>query len=58
LVTDGISEVREHSIVGNDGVERAIDAIIFGTGFHVSDFPSPAEFEVETDVTLSGSLGW
>jgi cation diffusion facilitator CzcD-associated flavoprotein CzcO len=39
LVTAGIAEVREHSIVGKDGVERAVDAIIFGTGFHVSDFP-------------------
>jgi cation diffusion facilitator CzcD-associated flavoprotein CzcO len=39
LVTDGIAEIREHSIVGNDGSERPVDAIIFGTGFHVSDFP-------------------
>src|SRR6476620_9222201 len=39
LVTAGIAEVREHSIVGKDGVERTVDAIIFGTGFHVSDFP-------------------
>lgn len=39
LVTEGIAEVREHSLVDNDGVERAVDAIIFGTGFHVTDFP-------------------
>ena len=39
LVTDGIAEVRERSIVGKDGSERAVDAIIFGTGFHVTDFP-------------------
>jgi cation diffusion facilitator CzcD-associated flavoprotein CzcO len=39
LVTAGIAEVREQSIVSTDGVERVVDAIIFGTGFHVTDFP-------------------
>lgn len=39
LVTGGAQEVREHSIVGADGVEREVDAIIYGTGFHVSDMP-------------------
>jgi cation diffusion facilitator CzcD-associated flavoprotein CzcO len=39
LVTDGIAEVREHSIVGRDGTEREVDAIIFGTGFAVTEIP-------------------
>ncbi len=39
LVTAGIAEVREHAIVGRDGVERSVDAIIFGTGFRVTDPP-------------------
>jgi cation diffusion facilitator CzcD-associated flavoprotein CzcO len=39
LITAGIREVREHSIVGDDGVERDVDTIIFGTGFHVTDMP-------------------
>jgi cation diffusion facilitator CzcD-associated flavoprotein CzcO len=39
LVTDGIAEVREHSIVTTDGTEREVDTIIFGTGFHVADMP-------------------
>lgn len=39
VVTDGIHEIREHSIVTTDGVERETDAIIFGTGFHVTDLP-------------------
>ena len=39
VVTDGIAEVRPHSIVTADGVEREIDTIIFGTGFHVTDSP-------------------
>jgi len=33
LVTDGIQEVRPHSIVANDGTEREVDAIVLGTGF-------------------------
>jgi cation diffusion facilitator CzcD-associated flavoprotein CzcO len=37
LVTSGIAEVREHSIITNDGVEHPMDAIIFGTGFKVSE---------------------
>ena len=39
LVTNPISEVRPHSIVTTDGTERAVDTIIFGTGFHVTDMP-------------------
>ena len=39
LVTDGIAEVRESSIVTRDGTEREVDAIIFSTGFHVADMP-------------------
>jgi len=35
LVTDGIREVRAHSIVTDDGVERPADCIILGTGFIV-----------------------
>lgn len=37
VVTDGIAEVKTHSIVSKDGVERPIDAIIYGTGFDVTD---------------------
>ena len=39
LVTDGIEAVRAHSVVDQHGVERDVDAIIFGTGFHVIDMP-------------------
>ena len=39
LVTDGIREIRPHSIVAADGTEREVDTIIFGTGFHVTDIP-------------------
>jgi cation diffusion facilitator CzcD-associated flavoprotein CzcO len=37
MVTDRIIEVREHGIVTADGAEHEVDAIIFGTGFHVTD---------------------
>lgn len=53
LVTNGIAEVREHAIVGNDGVERPVDAIIFGTGFHVSDFPFSSRVRGRDGRTLS-----
>lgn len=39
VVTEGIREVRPHSIVTADGVEHEVDAIIFGTGFKVTDMP-------------------
>jgi len=37
LVTEKITEVREHGVVTADGAEHEVDAIIFGTGFHVVD---------------------
>ncbi|TDP97923.1 flavin-containing monooxygenase [Labedaea rhizosphaerae] len=37
LNTDGLTEVREHSVVDGNGVEHEVDAIIYGTGFHVTD---------------------
>ena len=39
LVTDRITKIRPHSIVTADGTEREVDAIIMGTGFHVTDMP-------------------
>ncbi|MEU9206324.1 NAD(P)/FAD-dependent oxidoreductase [Streptomyces sp. NPDC048332] len=40
LVTAGISEVREKSVVTDDGAEREVDAIVLATGFHVTDSPT------------------
>ncbi len=39
VVDGGVVEVRPHGVVGPDGVEHAADVIVFGTGFHVTDFP-------------------
>ena len=37
LVTSGIREIRQHSIVTVDGTERKADALIFATGFRVTE---------------------
>jgi cation diffusion facilitator CzcD-associated flavoprotein CzcO len=39
VVTSGIAEIKERSVVTTDGVEHEVDAIIFGTGFEVTDPP-------------------
>jgi cation diffusion facilitator CzcD-associated flavoprotein CzcO len=39
IAGDPIAEIREHSIVTESGAEREVDAIVFGTGFHVVDMP-------------------
>ncbi|MEV6218725.1 NAD(P)/FAD-dependent oxidoreductase [Nocardia sp. NPDC051833] len=41
VVTDGIAEVRPHSVVTRAGVEIPVDTIIYGTGFD----PAPAFFD-------------
>lgn len=37
LITEGITRVTADGIITADGVERKVDAIIYGTGFHVTD---------------------
>lgn len=39
LLSDGIREIREHSIVDANGTEREVDCIIFGTGFYATENP-------------------
>jgi cation diffusion facilitator CzcD-associated flavoprotein CzcO len=39
LITAGVDEVRPHSLVSTDGQEREVDAIVYGTGFLVTDMP-------------------
>jgi cation diffusion facilitator CzcD-associated flavoprotein CzcO len=41
VVDDRISEVRAQSIVTTDGVERAVDTIVLGTGFAATEFLAP-----------------
>lgn len=52
VVTDGIAEVRAHSIVTRAGAEIPVDTIIYGTGFT----PIPSAFERiigRDDVTIA-----
>ncbi|MBB2909843.1 cation diffusion facilitator CzcD-associated flavoprotein CzcO [Streptosporangium becharense] len=37
VITDGVREIRENSIVDSTGRETPIDVIIYGTGFRVTD---------------------
>jgi cation diffusion facilitator CzcD-associated flavoprotein CzcO len=52
LVTDGIAQVREHSIVTADGNERPVDALIYATGFRTTDLLSPVRFVGRGGVAL------
>ncbi|WP_329202259.1 MULTISPECIES: flavin-containing monooxygenase [unclassified Streptomyces] len=39
LVASGLAEVRGSTLVAADGTETEVDAVVFGTGFHVTDMP-------------------
>jgi cation diffusion facilitator CzcD-associated flavoprotein CzcO len=39
LVTHGITAIGAKSVRSADGVEREVDTIVLGTGFHVTDMP-------------------
>lgn len=39
VVTDAIVEITKNGIVDANGTEHAVDAIIYGTGFHTSRLP-------------------
>jgi cation diffusion facilitator CzcD-associated flavoprotein CzcO len=37
FITEGIREIREHSIVTGDGAERPVDVLIYATGFRATE---------------------
>ena len=39
VLTTGIAGVTEHGVIGTNGETREVDAIVLGTGFHVTDLP-------------------
>lgn len=41
IVNEGIREVTERGVVTDDGREREVDVIIYGTGFTATDFLAP-----------------
>ena len=53
VVTAGVREVRERSIVDAEGVEREIDTIIFGTGFVVAEPPIAHRYRGRDGRTLA-----
>jgi cation diffusion facilitator CzcD-associated flavoprotein CzcO len=55
LVTSGIREVREGSVVDGDGVEHELDTIVFATGFAPSDPPIARRLRGRDGRTLSES---
>jgi cation diffusion facilitator CzcD-associated flavoprotein CzcO len=40
LITDSITEIRPTGVLTADGVLHEVDAIVYGTGFHVTDPPT------------------
>ncbi len=43
VVSSGLREVRGSTLVAADGSEHEVDAVVFGTGFHVTDMPIGAK---------------
>jgi cation diffusion facilitator CzcD-associated flavoprotein CzcO len=57
VVPTGLAEVRADAAWGEDGVPHAVDAIIFATGFHVTDFPFAARIRGAGGKVLSQVWG-
>ncbi|MFI5727387.1 flavin-containing monooxygenase [Streptomyces cyaneofuscatus] len=55
VVASGLSEIRGSTVVAADGSEAEVDAIIFGTGFHVTDMPIAERVVGEEGITLAES---
>lgn len=53
VVASGLSEVRGSTVVASDGTEAEVDAIIFGTGFHVTDMPIAERVVGADGITLA-----
>jgi cation diffusion facilitator CzcD-associated flavoprotein CzcO len=39
LITGALAEVRGHTVIAAGGEQREVDAIVLGTGYHVTDIP-------------------
>ncbi|MDX2594324.1 NAD(P)/FAD-dependent oxidoreductase [Streptomyces sp. WI03-4A] len=53
VVASGLAEVRGSTLVAADGSEAEVDAIVFGTGFHVTDMPIAERVVGADGVTLA-----
>ncbi|MFJ2268565.1 flavin-containing monooxygenase [Streptomyces sp. NPDC087849] len=55
VVASGLAEVRGSTVVASDGTEAEVDAVIFGTGFHVTDMPIADRVVGAEGITLAES---
>ncbi|MFI0812804.1 flavin-containing monooxygenase [Streptomyces echinatus] len=55
VVASGLGEIRGSTVVAADGTEAEVDAIIFGTGFHVTDMPIAERVVGAEGITLADS---
>ncbi|MEU2516724.1 flavin-containing monooxygenase [Streptomyces syringium] len=55
LVASGLAEVRGSTLVAADGTQTEADAIVFGTGFHVTDMPIAERVTGADGITLAES---
>ncbi|MEE1938464.1 NAD(P)/FAD-dependent oxidoreductase [Streptomyces sp. TRM 70361] len=53
VVASGLKEVRGSTLVAADGTEAEADAVVFGTGFHVTDMPIAHRITGADGVTLA-----
>jgi len=53
VVTEGVEEIREGSLVASDGSEHAADTIVFATGFSPTDPPIARQIRGREGATLS-----
>ncbi|MFQ6850371.1 NAD(P)/FAD-dependent oxidoreductase [Streptomyces sp. 35M1] len=53
VVASGLSEIRGSTVIAADGTEAEVDAIIFGTGFHVTDMPIAERVVGAEGITLA-----
>ncbi|UYQ62606.1 flavin-containing monooxygenase [Streptomyces peucetius] len=53
VVASGLKEVRGSTVVAADGTKTEVDAIVFGTGFHVTDMPIAERVVGAEGITLA-----
>jgi cation diffusion facilitator CzcD-associated flavoprotein CzcO len=57
VVPHALERVTEHTVVGADGSEHEVDAIVFATGFHVTDPPIADAVRGRSGKTVAESWG-
>jgi cation diffusion facilitator CzcD-associated flavoprotein CzcO len=53
VISAGLTSVKGNTVIGSDGSKSDVDAIIFGTGFHVTDAPIAERIVGANGVRLS-----